>query len=131
MEDSDDENEVAFLSNFLSGAALPEDPFGGVDTSWKEVENFETVVSIDDIDIVLLSAAREEVKVAVDRLTTKMFGQKPRLKKKITPGQILKVFLPSNILSTIRAQINQHIVGHTLQSDELASFIQVELLLSL
>eukprot|EP00590_Aulacoseira_subarctica_P008761 CAMPEP_0172429160 /NCGR_PEP_ID=MMETSP1064-20121228/49375_1 /TAXON_ID=202472 /ORGANISM="Aulacoseira subarctica , Strain CCAP 1002/5" /LENGTH=278 /DNA_ID=CAMNT_0013174391 /DNA_START=234 /DNA_END=1067 /DNA_ORIENTATION=- len=130
MEDSDDENEVAFLSHLLSGVALPEDPFGGVDSSWKEVETFETVVAIDDVDIELLSVARAEVKVVLDRLVTKMFGQKPRVKKKITPGQILKVFFPSNILSTIRAQINQHIAGPTLQSDELASLIQIELLLS-
>ena len=130
MEYSDDENEVAFLSHLLSGVALPEDPFGGVDSSWKEVEIFETVVAIDDVDIELLSVAREEVKVVLDHLVTKMFGQKPRVRKKITPGQILKVFLPSNILSTIRAQINQHIASPTLQSDKLAFFIQIELLLS-
>ena len=35
MEDSDDENEEAFLLDLLSGAALPEDPEGGVaSTSW-------------------------------------------------------------------------------------------------
>ena len=38
MEDNDDENEVAFLSNLLSGVTLPKDPLLGVDTSWKKVD---------------------------------------------------------------------------------------------
>jgi len=49
MEDSDDENEEAFLLDLLSGAALPEDPEGGVaSTSWTPVEGFDTIIKIDD-----------------------------------------------------------------------------------
>ena len=46
MEDIDDEDGVAVLSHLLSGVALPDDPFGGVDY---------------DVDIEILSSAREEV----------------------------------------------------------------------
>ena len=84
MEDSDDENEVAFLSHLLSGVALPEDPFGGVDSSWKEVEIFETVVAIDDVDIELLSVAREEVKVVLDRLVKNVWSKAKSKKENYT-----------------------------------------------
>ena len=62
------------------------DPFGGVNSSWKEVENFETVVAIDNVDIVLLSSVWDQVKVVVDHLVIKMFGQQTRVKKNISPG---------------------------------------------
>jgi hypothetical protein len=50
MEDSDDDEEEAFLLDLLSGAALPEDPEGGVaSTSWTPVEGFDTIIKIDDV----------------------------------------------------------------------------------
>jgi len=74
MEDSDDENEEAFLLDLLSGAALPEDPEGGVaSTSWTPVEGFDTIIKIDDVDLSLLAIAREELSVVANRLMRRMF----------------------------------------------------------
>jgi len=60
----------------------------------------------------------------------RMFGQQARVKKNVTPTQLLKVFLSPQIMSTITAQINTNIAGSSLQQDELTNFIQVELMLS-
>ena len=74
MEDSDDENEEAFLLDLLNGAALPEDPEGGVaSTSWTPVEGFDTIIKIDDVDLSLLAIAREELSVVANRLMRRMF----------------------------------------------------------
>jgi hypothetical protein len=129
MFDPNDEDEYAALANLLANASLPDDPDGGVDSSWKKIESFETIVAIDDVDLELLSTARKEVQVVADRLMRKMFGQRQRKKNKVTPGQILKVFLSTTFLATVRSQINQHI-GSPLVADELATFIRIELLLS-
>ena len=73
------QNEEAILLDLLSGAALPEDPEGGVtSTSWAPVEGFDTIITVDDVDVSLLAIAREELAVVANHLMRRMFGQQAR-----------------------------------------------------
>ena len=129
----DDEVDELNGHQEVEDSLLEDDDDDGAELgNWTFLDNFPVRVVIDSVDQDLLEQAREEVKIVMDRIRTKIFGRRRRPPKldTITPSQFLQAWMDGNLLAHMKTFINQNLTGDPVSSSDIIAFVRVELMLS-
>ena len=107
IEDDDIDAYIGYMAYDLSAHENDDDdPIPGVndnngDWNYLSPTDLPVTISIDGIDNTLLSRARDEVPIALNRLKQKLYGRRNRSNNDIPIAHLLKVWMDTSILQCI------------------------------
>ncbi|KAE8912409.1 hypothetical protein PF010_g16960 [Phytophthora fragariae] len=118
------------MSDTESSSSSPSDNEGCSSTAWRFVDDPNMELRVDDVEDFLLCKARNEVNTVLERLRGRKTGGGVSEQRSVSVADILDVWLDDSILLAFKSFVNSSLQPDIVSTQELLSFIEVELWLS-